>query len=246
MRLLVFDGDEATAQHAAVLIASKAREAIAARGRACLALSGGRTPWIMMRVLAAQELSWRDVHIFQADERVTPLSSADRTLTHLREALLSLAPLRPEQVHPMPVDDDDLAAGARRYEATLKQVAGTPPVLDLVHLGLGPDGHTASLVPNDPALDVTAADVTISGPYQGHRRMTLTYPILNRAATVLWLVTGAGKAEALKRLYAGDASIPAGQVRRDRAIILADKLAASLLPEHADADGKATASEPNN
>jgi 6-phosphogluconolactonase len=246
VRLLVFDGDEATAQHAAALIASKAREAIAARGRACLALSGGRTPWIMMRVLAAQELSWRDVHIFQADERVAPLSSADRTLTHLREALLSLAPLRPEQVHPMPVDDDDLAAGARRYEATLKQVAGTPPVLDLVHLGLGPDGHTASLVPNDPALDVTAADVTISGPYQGHRRMTLTYPILNRAATVLWLVTGAGKAEALKRLYAGDASIPAGQVRRDRAIILADKLAASLLPEHADADGKATASEPNN
>ena len=246
MRLLVFDGDEATAQQAAALIASKAREAIAARGRACLALSGGRTPWIMMRALAAQELSWRDVHIFQADERVAPLSSADRTLTHLREALLSLAPLRPGQVHPMPVDDDDLAAGARRYEATLKQVAGTPPVLDLVHLGLGPDGHTASLVPNDPALDVTTADVTISGPYQGHRRMTLTYPILNRAATVLWLVTGAGKAEALKRLYAGDASIPAGRVKRDRAIILADKLAASLLPEHADADGKATASEPNN
>lgn len=240
MRLLVFDGDEATAQQAAALIASKAREAIAARGRACLALSGGRTPWIMMRALAAQELSWRDVHIFQADERVAPLSSADRTLTHLREALLSLAPLRPEQVHPMPVDDDDLAAAAQRYEVTLEQVAGAPPVLDLVHLGLGPDGHTASLVPNDPALDVTAADVTISGPYQGHRRMTLTYPILNRAATVLWLVTGAGKAETLKRLYAGDARIPAGRVRRDRAIIFADKLAASLLPEHAAADGEAT------
>ncbi len=246
MRLLVFDGDEATAQQAAALIASKARDAIAARGRACLALSGGRTPWIMMRALAAQELSWRDVHIFQADERVTPLSSADRTLTHLREALLSLAPLRPEQVHPMPVDGDDLVAAAQRYEATLKQVAGTPPVLDLVHLGLGPDGHTASLVPNDPALNVTAADVTISGPYQGHRRMTLTYPILNRAETVLWLVTGAGKAEALKRLYAGDAGIPAGRVRQDRAIVLADRRAASLLPEHADADSKATSADPSN
>ncbi|MGA8156851.1 MAG: 6-phosphogluconolactonase [Rhodoplanes sp.] len=246
MRLLVFDGDEATAQQAAELIASKARDAIAARGRACLALSGGRTPWIMMRALAAQELSWRDVHIFQADERVAPLGSADRTLTHLREALLSLTPLRPEQVHPMPVDDDDLVAAAQRYEATLKQVAGTPPVLDLVHLGLGPDGHTASLVPNDPALEVTAADVTISGPYQGHRRMTLTYPILNRAETVLWLVTGAGKAEALKRLYTGDTSIPAGRVRRDRAIILADKLAASLLPEDADEDSNATSSGPSN
>lgn len=246
MRLLVFDGDEATAQQAAALIASKAREAIAARGRACLALSGGRTPWIMMRALATQELSWGDVHIFQADERVAPPGSADRTLTHLREALLSHAPLPPEHVHPMPVDDDDLVAAAQRYEATLKQVAGTPPVLDLVHLGLGPDGHTASLVPGDPALEVTAANVAISGPYQGHRRMTLTYPILNRAETVLWLVTGAGKAEALKRLYAGDTGIPAGRVRRDRAVILADRLATSLLAERADEGGKTKRSGPGN
>jgi 6-phosphogluconolactonase len=246
VRLLVFDGDEATAQQAAALIASKARDAIAARSRACLALSGGRTPWIMMRALATQEVPWGDVHIFQADERVAPPGSADRTLTHLRETLLSLTALRPEQVHPMPVDDDDLVAAAQRYEATLKQVAGTPPVLDLVHLGLGPDGHTASLVPKDPALEVTAADVTISGPYQGHRRMTLTYPILNRAETVLWLVTGAGKAEALKRLYTGDTGIPAGRVRRDRAVILADKPAASLLPEHAGQGSKATSSEPRN
>lgn len=236
MRLLVFDGEEATAQQAAALIASKAREAIAARGRACLALSGGHTPWIMMCALAGQELSWRDVHIFQADERVALLSSPDRTLTHLREALLAHAPLRPEQVHPMPVDDDDLAAAARSYEAALQKVAGTPPVLDIVHLGLGPDGHTASLVPKDPALDVTAADVAISGTYQGHRRMTLTYPILNRAEMILWLVTGEGKAGALKRLYEGDTSIPAGRVRRDRAVILADKPAASLLRGHADAD----------
>lgn len=244
MRLLVFDGDEATAEQAAALIASKAREAIAARGRACLALSGGRTPWIMMRALAEEALSWRDVDIFQADERVAPLSSEDRTLTHLREALLSHAPLRAEQVHPMPVDDADLAAAAGRYEGILQKVAGTPPVLDLVHLGLGADGHTASLVPHDAALEVTAADVTISGPYQGHRRMTLTYPILNRAEAVLWLVTGEGKAEALKRLYAGDTSIPAGRVRRDRAVILADKLAASLLRDHADEDGKATTAKP--
>jgi 6-phosphogluconolactonase len=244
VRLLVFDGDEATAQEAAALIASKARDAIAARGRACLALSGGRTPWIMMRALAAQQLSWRDVHIFQADERVAPPDSADRTLTHLREALVSHAPLRPEQVHPMPVDDDDLVAAAQRYEATLERIAGAPPVLDLVHLGLGPDGHTASLVPHDPALEVTAADVTISGPYQGHRRMTLTYPILNRAAMVLWLVTGAGKAEALKRLYAGDTGIPAGRVKRERAVILADKQAASLLPEQVDRGSKPTSSKP--
>ena len=114
----------------------------------------------------------------------------------------------------------------RRYALTLREIAGSPPVLDLVHLGLGPDGHTASLVPGDAVLDVTDADVALTGVYQGRRRMTLTYPILNRSRRILWLVTGSEKAGMLVRLRDGDLSIPAGRVRRDQALVLADRAAA--------------------
>lgn len=228
VRILVFDEAEAASQRGAALIAGKARAAIAARGRACLALSGGRTPWTMLRALASEKLSWHDVHIFQTDERAVPTGSPERTLTHLREAL-SPVPLRPEHVHPMPVDEGDLVAAARRYGTLLEQIAGRPAVLDLIHLGLGADGHTASLVPGDPVLNVVDVDVAISGLYQGLRRMTLTYPILNRAEAIMWLVTGDEKAEALQRVCVGDAQIPAGRVSRDRVTILADRAAARLL-----------------
>src|SRR5208283_1289820 len=107
---------------------------------------------------------------------------------------------------------------------------GSPPVLDLIHLGLGPDGHTASLVPGDKSLDVTATDVTLSGPYQGRRRMTLTYPVLDRARTILWLVTGAEKVPMFAKLKAGDRSIPAGRVQSERAVVLADVAAAGTMP----------------
>jgi len=126
----------------------------------------------------------------------------------------------------MPVEDPALAEAAARYASELRAITGTPPVLDLVHLGLGPDGHTASLVPGDAALDVTADDVTVSGVYQGHRRMTLTFPTLDRARAILWLVTGAEKQSMLARLQAGDRSIPAGRVRNEHAWILADAAAA--------------------
>ena len=145
----------------------------------------------MLRALADKQVPWDGVHVLQVDERVAPAGDPDRNLTHLRESLLQHAPLRPEQIHAMPVESEDLQAAASRYAATLREVAGSPAVLDLVHLGLGPDGHTASLVPGDPVLDVNEAAVALAGPYQGRRRMTLTYPVLNHARRVLWLVTGA-------------------------------------------------------
>jgi 6-phosphogluconolactonase len=143
----------------------------------------------------------------------------------LRESLLENAPLRPEQVHPMPVEEPDLEAAAASYARTVQEIAGKPPVLDLIHLGLGPDGHTASLVPGDPVLAVADTDVALTGIYQGRRRMTLTYPILNRSRRILWLVTGSEKFAMLGRLRAGDESIPAGRVGQDQALVLADRAA---------------------
>jgi 6-phosphogluconolactonase len=194
-----------------------------------MAVSGGHTPWQMLHALAGEEVPWESVHVVQVDERVAPAGDPDRNLTHLRESLLEHAPLRPEQIHAMPVESPDLESAARRYALTLQEIAGTPPVLDLAHLGLGPDGHTASLVPGDPVLNVTDADVALTGVYQGRRRMTLTYPLLNRARRVLWLVTGSDKAGPLVRLRDGDVSIPAGRVRRDQALVLADRTAAEKL-----------------
>lgn len=217
---------EAVARRAAEIIAGEARAAVAARGRFVLAVSGGQTPWVMLRALAGLEVPWTGVHLVQVDERVAPAGDPDRNLTHLRESLLDRVPLPAEQVHAMPVESADLEAGAVAYAATLREIAGTPPVLDLVHLGLGPDGHTASLVPGDPALAVTQADVAVTAPYRGRRRMTLTFPVLDRARRVLWLVTGAEKAEMLARLLRGDPTIPAGRVRQHRAIALVDRAAA--------------------
>ncbi len=229
MKLEVFEDAESVARAAAGAIAADARAAIATRGRFALAVSGGHTPWIMLGALAGEDIPWPGVHVFQVDERVAPDGHPDRNLTHLRESLLQHAPLRPEQIHAMPVESPDPEAGARQYALALQQIAGSPPVLDLVHLGLGPDGHTASLVPGDAVLEVTDEDVALTGVYQGRRRMTLTYPMLNRARRVLWVVTGAEKVGMLDRLRDGDVSIPAGRVRREEAVVLADRAAAGEL-----------------
>jgi 6-phosphogluconolactonase len=229
MKLHRFDDESTVARAAAVVVADAAREAIAARGRFTVAFSGGHTPWLMLRALAGEAVPWEQVHVIQADERVAPAGHPDRNLTHLRESLLGRAPLGTGQVHAMPVESPDLGAAARAYALTLAEIAGSPPVLDLVHLGLGPDGHTASLVPGDPVVAVTDADVALSGVYQGRRRMTLTYPVLNRTRRVQWLVTGSEKTPMLGRLLAGDGSIPAGRVCRDNALVRADRAAAGAL-----------------
>ena len=229
MEIRVFADEAAVAIEAATFIAGEARAAVAARGRFIMAVSGGHTPWQMLRALAREDVTWKSVYVAQVDERVAPAGDPDRNLTHLRDSLLKHAPLRPGHICAMPVESPDLEAAAARYAQLLQQIAGSPPVLDLAHLGLGPDGHTASLVPGDPVLSVTEADVAMTRPYQERRRMTLTYPMLNRARRILWLVTGSEKAGMLVRLRYGDATIPAGRVRQEHALVLADRAAAGSL-----------------
>jgi len=229
MEIEVHPDDQSVASSAAEMIANEARAAFASRGRFIMAVSGGRTPWLMLRALAHAQLQWEKVHVAQVDERVVLATDPERNLVHLREALVDRVPLPPENVHAMPVEAVHLEHAAGQYAQTLRDVAGQPPVLDLVHLGLGADGHTASLVPGDPVLAVTGADVAVTDPYQGRRRMTLTFPIINRSRRVLWLVTGREKAGALARLRDNDPSIPASHVRKDRALVLADRTAAEEL-----------------
>jgi 6-phosphogluconolactonase len=226
METKVLKDADAVAAEAAKYIAAESRTAIAARGRFVIAVSGGRTPWQMLRLLADEKVPWKYVHVVQVDERIAPADSPDRNLTHLRESLLERAPLPKKQIYAMPVEDSDLEAAAANYARTLSQIAGSPPTLDLAHLGLGPDGHTASLIPDDPVLKVNDRNVALTGIYQKRRRMTLTYPMLDRSRRILWVVTGAEKVEMLKRLQNGDNSIPAGRIFRETAFVLADQAAA--------------------
>ena len=226
MKLEVLSDVESVAHQAAEVIAAEARAAVQARGRFVVAISGGRTPWVMLRALRSLDVPWENVHVLQVDERIAPAGHAERNLTHLCASLVPPDRSNPVQIHAMPVESPDLDEGVARYEQTLIDIAGSPPILDLVHLGLGADGHTASLVPRDPVLDVTNADVGLTGEYHGRRRMTLTFPALNRARRVLWLITGADKAAMLACLRSGDSGIPAGRVRQDEAVVLADRAAA--------------------
>jgi len=225
-RVEVRDDAVMAARAAARYVALCARQAVEARGICSMAFSGGNTPRTMLGALAAEDLPWRHLHIFQVDERAAAHGASERNLTQLQQMLLGKTPLTTDALHPMPVEDADLECAAQRYQQELAATAGTPAVLDLVHLGLGDDGHTASLVPGDTILEERARDVAVSAAYRGYRRMTLTLPILNRARQRLWLVTGAGKAAMLARLAAGDPGIPAGRVGGDDSVIFADQAAA--------------------
>ena len=189
MQIEILADAGAVATRAAQFIAAEARAAVAARGRFTFAVSGGRTPWQMLRELASEDMPWQSVHLFQVDERVAPAGDPERNLTHIRDSLLAHAALPAANVHAMRVEATDLDAAAASYAQELGTFAGTPPVLDLVHLGLGPDGHTASLIPGDPVLAEAHLNVALTGPYQGHRRMTLTYQVLNRSRCALFVVT---------------------------------------------------------
>jgi 6-phosphogluconolactonase len=219
---VVADEDEA-ARTAAAFIEVSAAEAIAERGHFNIAVSGGKTPWTTLALLSDGGMDWAKTSLFQVDERIAPTGSPERNLTHL---VLSLPLVCQAAIRPMPVGADDLETAASSYEYSL------PESFDLIHLGLGPDGHTASLVPGDAVLGVTDRDVAVTGgEYQGTRRMTLTYPVINRARKLLFLVTGEGKREALRKLVAGDRSIPAGRIENDNTFLVTDSEPAGLDPQ---------------
>jgi 6-phosphogluconolactonase len=213
--LQILDDPSALARAAATYVADRARKAVAASGQFTFAVSGGRTPWAMFAELAAKDVPWEQVVLYQVDERVAPEDDPDRNLTHLRQAVAGV----PAQVRAMPVEAADVEHAADEYAALL------PERFDLIHLGLGPDGHSASLVPGDPVLEVRDRLVAVTGPYQDRRRMTLTYPALERADQLLWLISGSDKKPALAKLRASDPSIPAGRVKAAASLIMADRAA---------------------
>lgn len=217
--LEVLDDDRAAAKRAAELIAAAGAESVAERGIFGFAMSGGRSPWAMLALLDEdQRMPWAETELFQVDERVAAPGDQERNLTHI---ILALSMGHQPALRPMPVTSRDLDAAAHEYETSL------PERLDLIHLGLGPDGHTASLVPGDPVLEVRDRRVAITATfYQDHRRMTITYPTIEAGRKVLWLVTGEEKREPLQKLLAGDESIPAGRVRNASMVVVADRAAA--------------------
>ena len=217
--LQVVADEKAAARRAAELIAAAGAEAVAERNIFSLAMSGGRTPWGMLAILDEQEaMPWAKTELFQVDERLASPGSQDRNLTHM---VLGLSMGNQSALRPMPVTQRDLDGAAREYESQL------PQPLDLVHLGLGPDGHTASLVPGDPVLEVTDRRVALTETaYQDYHRMTLTYSTLAEARRIVWLVTGEKKREPLAKLLAGDTSVPAGRVENDEMVVVADEAAA--------------------
>jgi 6-phosphogluconolactonase len=225
-RLEVFADPEAAATRGAALIAERLCAAIAERGTATFAVSGGSTPARMLERLAGESLPWASIDLFQADERVAPDGDSSRNATQIRSALGAQVERYPEQFYWMPVTAADLAAGAQQYAAALIRAAGRPPVLDIVHLGLGADGHTASIFASD-VLDERDG-VAVTPAHDGRRRMTLTTPLINRARSILWLVTGPDKAPALARLLSGDADLVASRIARYSAVIVADAAAAAL------------------
>jgi 6-phosphogluconolactonase len=234
LRLIVAADAQGAANAAADEVARACRSAVAERGRALIAFSGGETPWLMLRALRDLDLPWGAVHVAQVDERIAPPGDPLRNLTRLAEIMVQSGPLPARQLWPMPVNDEPPAIAAASHQSALEAEFGAPLRFDLVQLGLGTDGHTASLVPNDPVLDVADRDVALSEPYQGTMRMTLTFPALSRARERLWLVTGASKAARLQELLRGTGDAPALRVARDHTTVIAD---AAAVPSNVPAGG---------
>ena len=218
--------------------------AVRRTGRFVAALSGGRTPVSFYRKLAAtdRDLPWEKTHIFLADERAVPPGDPESNLRTLRANLLRHVPIPPGNVHPVPADRP-IGAAARAYEKDLRDLFGLKerdlPRFDLILLGLGADGHTASLFPGSPGLAVRRRlAVAVARTEPDPSRVSLTLPVLNAARLVVFLVTGTEKAEALKSVLEGRRdTLPAALVRpkEGRCAFLVDEDSAALLsqPERA-------------
>ncbi len=230
MKIQIEADADALAREAAAWIGQQARSAIAERSMFSLALSGGRGPHGLFEALAREKIDWQRVHLFQVDERAAPLESPERNFRAIVALLVERVAIPCEQLYPMPVAGADLEAGAADYAATLERALGPGLVLDLVHLGLGEDGHTASLLPGDSAPE-SGAPVIVSMEYQGFRRLSLNYQVLSGARRRCWYVTGAAKSEVLVRAVDGDPGIPAGRIEREDSWFFVDRAAGALLEE---------------
>lgn len=227
--LVVESDSRALASRAAGTVATEARSSIVRRGLFVVALSGGSTPSAMLDRLALRDLPWERIHVFQVDERVLPDGDPDRNAGDLTEHLIDRIAIPASNVHLMPVTAPDVHAAAESFAGELAAACGSGAALDLVHLGLGDDGHTASWPPGDPLAGADEVDVAVVGPYRGHVRMTLTPRVVNRARRILWLVSGEDKAGAVEGLMAGDPRLPASRVATDSATLMLDGAAASRL-----------------
>jgi 6-phosphogluconolactonase len=229
MEIRTFQSADQVATEAAIYIGDRIREGIAKKGFFTLAISGGRTPWAMIKQLAQEDLPWENVFLFQVDERMAPDAHPDRNLTQLFKAIEGSRLVLRLNIFPMRVNAEDLDEACLEYESHIKRMTGNGK-LDLVHLGIGTDGHTASLIPGDSVLDIEDKSVAITGSeYQGRRRMTLTYPLINQAEKILWVITGEEKAEMLNRLLHMDSSIPAGKISQHHAILLTEESASTKI-----------------
>ena len=226
MKAEILEDAHSVARRAAGIIAEQARECFAANRRFVMAVSGGSTVRAMLRMLGKEEVPWGGVYVVQGHERVGLMGNNDSNLPDIRAALMEDTPIDPNHIHPMPVGVPDLNAAAEQYASTLRALCGDPPVIDLVQLELFSNGRTAALLPGDPVLEVSDRDVAVTDVHEECRRITLTYPAINRARRILWMVTGKEKAARLAQLCNGDLSIPASRVRREHARLLVDRAAA--------------------
>lgn len=226
--MIVAQDAEAAASSAAGELARACAAAVTERGQACIALSGGRSPLRAFELFARSPLPWASIVVAQVDERCVPAQDTRRNLAPLQRLLVEQGELPRANLLEMPVERDDVERAADDYAAQVRERLGRGGEFDMVQLGLGDDGHTASLVPGDPVLHVDDRDVAVTQPYQGTRRMTLTYRPLQAARERLWLVTGAAKAPALAALLEGGGSSPAARLRRENSIVVADRASCSL------------------
>lgn len=229
MEIRTFQSATEVAKEAAIFIADRIKENIIKKGHFTFAISGGRTPWEMIKELAKEDLPWEKVFLFQVDERIAPDAHPDRNLTQLFKAIEGTKLVLRLNIFPMRVNAEDLDEACEEYVSHINRMTENGK-LDLIHLGIGTDGHTASLVPNDSVLEIKEKGVALTdSEYQGRKRMTLTYPLINQAEKILWVVTGEEKAEMLDRLLHQDPSIPAGRIDQHHAIVFTEESAAAKI-----------------